>query len=88
MRGREDPPTKGFKSAISKIATDTFNTGQNHFATQFTQSRKNVTDYLQCTAADKGYLVVEPVRMGKEQRIVLPAPVDASAADADNQRII
>ena len=32
--------TKGFKSAISKIAADTFNTGQNKFATQFTQSQK------------------------------------------------
>ena len=30
--------TKGYKSAISKIATDTFNTGQNKFAAQFTQS--------------------------------------------------
>ncbi len=38
--------TKGFKSAISKIAQDTFNTGQNKFAAQFTQSRKNVANYL------------------------------------------
>jgi hypothetical protein len=39
--------TKGFKSLVSKIAIDTFNTGQNKFAAQFTQSRKKVANYLQ-----------------------------------------
>ncbi len=29
--------TKGFKSAISKIVHNTFNTGQNKFAAKFTQ---------------------------------------------------
>jgi hypothetical protein len=38
--------TKGFKLLISKIATDTFNTGQNKFALQFTQLQKNVANYL------------------------------------------
>ena len=37
---------KAFKSTISEIAEDTFNTGQNKFATQFTQSRKNVSNYI------------------------------------------
>ena len=69
-RGRGDPPTKGYKSsAISKIANETFNMGQNRFAAQFTQSRKNVANYLQRTAANEGYLVVETVRTGKEQII-------------------
>ena len=61
-RGRGDPPTKGYKSTISKITNETFNTGQNVFAAQFTQSRKNVANYLQRTAADEGYLVAETVR--------------------------
>ena len=46
--------TKGYKFAISKIVTDTFNTGQNKFAAQFTQSRKNVANYLQRTLANEG----------------------------------
>ena len=65
-RGQGDPLTKGFKSAINKIASDTFITGQNRFATQFTQSRKNMVNYLQQMATDKGYLVAETVRMGEK----------------------
>jgi hypothetical protein len=34
---RTEDATKGFKSSISQIATDTFNTGQNKFAAQFIQ---------------------------------------------------
>ena len=58
--------------AISKIVTDTFNTGQNKFATQFTQPQKNVANYLQWTSANEGYLIGETVRMGREQIIELP----------------
>jgi hypothetical protein len=67
--------TKGFKSGISEIAQDTFNTGQNKFAAQFTQLRKNVTNYLQRTASSEGYLVAKTVRMGKKQLITLPPAV-------------
>ena len=80
--------TKGYKSAISEIATDTFNTGQNKFAAQFSQSRKNVANYLQRTSANEGYLVAETVRTGRAQIIELPPAVDPNAADADNQKII
>ena len=80
--------TKAYKSAISEIATDTFNTGQNKFAAQFTQSRKNVANYLQRTSASKGYLVAETVRTGREQIIELPAAVDPTASDAEEQQII
>jgi hypothetical protein len=62
--------------------------GQNRFAVQFTQSRKNVANYQQCTATDEGYLVAKTVRMGRQQIIVLPPPINASVADADNQKII
>jgi hypothetical protein len=37
-QGRDNLSVKGFKSAISKIANNTFNTGKNCFAVQFTQS--------------------------------------------------
>ena len=58
-RGRGD---KGYKSTISEITNETFNTGQNVFAAQFTHLRKNVANYLQRRAADEGYLVAETVR--------------------------
>ncbi len=80
---RAGESTKGYKLAISKIATDTFNTGQNKFAAQFTQSRKNVANYLQRTSANKGYLVAETVRTGREEIIKLPPAVDPNATDAD-----
>ncbi len=80
--------TKGFKSGISKIAQDTFITGQNKFAAQFMQSRKNVANYLQRTLANKGYLVAETVRTGMEQTIALPSTVDVSALDAADLKII
>jgi hypothetical protein len=67
---------------------DTFNTGQNKFAAQFTQSRKNMANYLQCTSAAEGYLVAETVLTGKKQIIELPPAVDPNAADVDNQNII
>ena len=83
-----DPPSKGFKSAISEIANDTFNTGQNRFTAQFTQSRKNVANYLQRTALDKGNLVAETMRTGKLQTIALPPPIDTAASNTEDQKII
>ncbi len=80
--------TKGFKSAISEIAQDMFNTGQNKFAAQFTQSRKNVANYLQRTSASDGYLVAEMVGSGREQTIALSDAVDPNAPNAANLTII
>ncbi len=51
-------------------------TGQNKFAAQFTQSRKNIANYLLRTAALEGYLVAENVHTGKKQGIELPVPID------------
>ncbi len=47
-----------------------------------------MANYLQCTATDEGCLVAKTVRMGKQQIIVLPLPINTSAADADDQNII
>jgi len=79
---------KGFKSAISEIVQDTFNTGQNKFAAQFTQSCKNVANYLQRSSVSEGYLVTETVWTGRKQMIPLPAAVDANAPDAADLKII
>ncbi len=73
---------------ITEITTDRFNTGQNKFAAQFTQLRKNVSNYLQQTTAGKGYLIAKTVRRGKEQVITLPPPINQTAADAEDQIII
>jgi hypothetical protein len=45
--------------------TDTFNTGQNKFAVQFTQSTK-MWPIIYSKTADEGYLVTKMVKTGKE----------------------
>ena len=79
---------KGFKSAILEIMQDTFNTGHNKVMAQFTQSRKNVANYLQCMSALKGYLVADTVRSKKMQVIALPPAVDKNVSDVEDQKII
>jgi hypothetical protein len=85
---RAGDASKGFKLPISEIAIDTFNMGQNKFAVQFTQSQKNMANYLQRTLAYEGYLVAKTVRSGREQIIKLLPPIDARAADTEDQKII
>ncbi len=75
------------KLARSEIANDTFNTGHNKFAVQFTESQKNVANYYQWSSAAKGYLVAETVQTGKKQTIGLPVAVDKNAPDKDNLNI-
>jgi hypothetical protein len=79
---------KPHKLAISKIANDTFNTGHNKFAVQFTELQKNGANYLQRSLAAEGYLVAETVQMGKKQTIGLPTAMDENAPDKDNLNII
>ena len=79
---------KPHKSAISEIANDTFNTGHNKFATQFTESQKNIANYLERSLVAEGYLVAETVQTGKKQTIGLPVAVDKNAPDKDNLNII
>ncbi len=54
----------------------------------FTESQKNVANYLQRLPAVEGYLVAETVRTGRKQTIKLPVPVDKNAPDKDNLNII
>jgi hypothetical protein len=55
---------------------------------QFTQSRKDVANYIQPTAVDERYHIAKMVRMGKEQLIILPPPINQSGADVEDQKII
>jgi hypothetical protein len=83
-----DTAAKAYKSSISGIEEHTFNTGQNKFAAQFTQSRENVANFLQQTAHDKGYLVAETVRTGMQQTIDLPPSIDGNDPDAEDLKIV
>jgi hypothetical protein len=64
-----------------------FNTGQNKFAAQFTQSQKNVAKYLQRTA-NECYLVAQMLQTGKAQTIKLPLLVATTLAMVANNAII
>jgi hypothetical protein len=79
---------KAYKSSIPGIEEHTFNTGQNKFAAQLTQSRENVANFLQQTANDEGYLVAETVRTGKQQTIDLLPPIDGNDPDAEDLKIV
>jgi hypothetical protein len=79
---------KGFKSPISKIAHDTFNTGQNKFAAQFTQLQKDVANYLQCTVASEEYLVAETMGTSRKQVIDLPSAIDPNDPELEDKKII
>ena len=73
--------TKPYKPALSEIAQDTFNTGHNKFAAQFTQLQKNIANHLQRILVAKGYLVAQTVRTRKQQRNNLPLPVDPNVPE-------
>jgi hypothetical protein len=47
-----------------------------------------MANFLQRTANDKGYLVAETVRTGKQQTIDLPPPIDDNDPDAEDLKII
>ena len=64
--GGIDLASKAYKSTNSKIALHTFNTRQNKYAVQFTQSRDEVANYLQQASADERYLVTEMIQARKE----------------------
>ncbi len=70
---------KAYKSSIAKIMNN---------AAQFTQSHKNVANYLQRTSMAEGYLVAETVCTSKKQTIKLPPAMDPNAPDVDNLNII
>ena len=80
--------TKGFKSAISEIAQDTFNTGRNKFAAQFTESGERVAGDVQQSGMEESYLVAETIRTGTAQTIALPAAVDPNDPEKADLELI
>ncbi|KAL3796182.1 hypothetical protein ACHAW5_005865 [Stephanodiscus triporus] len=78
--------TKAYKLPITEISKYTFNTGENKFAAQFTESCERVAGYVQQSGMEESYLVAETIRTGTVQTIALPAvvdPNDPEKADLD-----
>jgi hypothetical protein len=73
---------KIYKSPITEIAYDKFNTVVSKHAALFTKSRKNIANYIQRSSLDEGFLVAQVIRTGAEQTIAMPAAADANDADA------
>ena len=72
---------KAYKLPITKIPKYTFNTGENKFATQFTESRERVAGYVQRSGMEESYLVAKTIRTGTAQTIVPPAAVNPNTPD-------
>jgi hypothetical protein len=87
FRSDSNGTMKAFKSTIAEITNDTFNMGQNKFMAQFTQSQKNVANYLQRTS-DEGYLVAQTVRTSKKQIMELLAAVNPNSPMAVDDELI
>jgi len=81
-------PSKVYESPIAEIAKHTFNTGENKFAAQFTESRERVAGYIQQAGMEESYLVAETIRTAKAQTIALPPPVDVNAQDKADLELI
>jgi hypothetical protein len=79
---------KAYKLPITEIAKYTFNTGENKFAAQFTESRERVAGYVQRSGMEESYLVTKMIRTGTAQTIVLPAAVDLNAPDRADLDVI
>ena len=79
---------EAYESPITEIAKYTFNTGENKFAAQFTESRERVAGYVQRSGMDESYLVAETIRTGMAQKINLPAAVDPNAPDKADLELI
>jgi hypothetical protein len=80
--------SKAYESPITEIAKHTFNTGENKFASQFTESLERVVGYVQRGGMEESYLVAETIRKGVAQTIALPPPVDTNAPDKADLELI
>ena len=80
--------TKAYESPITEISKYTFNTGENKFAAQFTESCERVAGYVQRSGMEESYLVVETIRTGTAQTIALPAAVDPNDPEKADLELI
>jgi hypothetical protein len=60
-RGGEAHLVKPYKSLITEIAQDTFNSCHSKFAKQLMELRKNIANHLQHFSVGEGYLVAAMV---------------------------
>jgi hypothetical protein len=74
-------PNKVYKLPIAEITKHTFNTGENKFAAQFTESRERVAGYIRWGGMEESYLAAKTIRTGAAQTIALPPPYNANAPD-------
>jgi hypothetical protein len=79
---------KVYESPITEIAKHTFNTGENKFATQFTELQERVAGYVQRGGMEESYLVAKTIRKGVAQTIALTPPVDTNAPDKADLELI
>ena len=78
-----------YESLIAEIAKHTFNTRENKFAVQFTESRERVAGYIQRGGMEESYLVaIKTIRTGAAQTIALPPSVNTNAPDKADLDII
>ena len=80
--------TKAYESPITEISKYTFNTGENKFAVQFTESHERVAGYVQRSGMEESYLVAETIRTGTAQTIALPAAVDVNDPEKADLELI
>ena len=80
--------TKAYESLITEISKYTFNTGENKFAAQFTESCKQVAGNVQRSGMEESYLVAETIRTGTAQTIALPAAVDPNDPEKADLELI
>ena len=86
--GNINTMAEAYESPITEIAKYTFNTGENKFAAQFTESPERVAGYVQRSGMEESYLVAETIRTGMAQTIALPPPVDTNAPDKVDLEVI
>ena len=79
---------KAYKSPITEIVKYTFNTGENKFAAQFTESQERVAGYVQRSGMEESYLVAKTIRTGTAQKIPMPPAVNPNAPDKANLELI
>ena len=80
--------SKALKSPIIDITSETFNTGQRKFTSQFTQLRKNIASYVQHSVGKEAYLVGKTISTGVLQTIDLSPPVPENDPEDDDLIII
>ena len=73
---------KIYKSPITDIEYDTFNTGASKHAALFTKSRKNIANFIQRDTMPESFLIAQVIRTGTAQTIDMPEAVDLADADA------